>query len=83
MWAVLDAVFTEDDALSKEKRQTTVGRCYEQWKRTRAQLDPDFDPKSEIRRPMASGSVLKSHKKLVKQRTKEFEAQAAEGQFSG
>lgn len=59
MFAMLDAVFTEDDALlAGKKSQITLGRVYEQWKRTRAALDPGFDPKSEDRRPMGKPSVL-------------------------
>lgn len=50
MFAMLDDVFTEDDALSAEKRQMSLGRVYEAWKRTRAALDPDWDPAERPRR---------------------------------
>lgn len=43
MFAMCDDVFTEDDALSPEKRQISLGRLYEQWKRTRTALDPEFE----------------------------------------
>lgn len=45
MFAMCDDVFTEDDAMAKEKRRMTMGRIYEEWKRCRAILDPTFDPK--------------------------------------
>jgi len=42
--AVVDDVFTEDDALSPEKRQTGMGRMYRAWKQWRTEVDPDFNP---------------------------------------
>lgn len=42
MFADLDSVFTEDNALSAEMRQVSLGRCYRAWKSTRKQLDPDY-----------------------------------------
>lgn len=45
LFAVVDAVFTEEDALTTHK-QVTLGRIYEEWKRCRTALDPDFDVKS-------------------------------------
>lgn len=49
MFAMVDDVFTEDDALSKEKRRMSLGRIYEEWKRCRADLDPKFNPKKHDR----------------------------------
>lgn len=43
LFSVVDDVFTEDDALSAEKRQMSLGRIYRGWKECRAALDPDFD----------------------------------------
>lgn len=51
LFAMVDAVFTEDDALSSSKRRMTLGRIYEEWKRCRAVLDPEFDPKEHVRPP--------------------------------
>lgn len=56
LFAVVDDVFTEDDALSKSKRRMSLGRCYEEWKRCRAKLDPTFNPKSHDR-TMKYGSM--------------------------
>lgn len=49
MFAMCDDVFTEDDALSPEKRQMSLGRIYEEWKRCREKLDPEFDRRSDER----------------------------------
>lgn len=49
LFSVLDAVFTEDDALTVHK-QVSLGRCYEAWKRARKLLDPDFDPDDRPRK---------------------------------
>lgn len=43
LFANLDDVFTEDNALSPEKRQMSLGRCYRAWKRCRAAMDPEYD----------------------------------------
>ena len=43
LFADVDDVFSEDDALSPEKRQMGMGRIYRSWKRVRAQLDEDYD----------------------------------------
>lgn len=56
LFAQLDAVFTEDDALSPSKRKMSLGRCYEEWKRCRTVLDPEFDPKNH-QRPSRFGTV--------------------------
>lgn len=45
LFAEVDDVFTEDDALSPEKRQMGMGRLYRAWKKARKELDPDFNPK--------------------------------------
>lgn len=49
LFAMIDAVFTEDDALSKAKRRMSLGRCYEEWKRCRKVLDRKFDPERHDR----------------------------------
>jgi hypothetical protein len=41
LFAAVDDVFTEDDAMSPEKRQMSLGRIYRQWKKTRAELGGD------------------------------------------
>lgn len=51
LFSVLDAIFTEDDALSPAKRKMSLGRAYESWKRCRAVLDPEFDPTNHQRPP--------------------------------
>lgn len=43
MFATVDDVFSEDDALSADKRQVSLGRIYRKWKEVRSQLDPDYD----------------------------------------
>jgi hypothetical protein len=45
MFALLDDVFTEDDAFSNEKIKKGMGRLYREWKRIRTLMDPDFDRK--------------------------------------
>lgn len=50
MYAACDDVFTEDDAFSEEHIQQSLGRIYRAWKRTRKDMDPDFDQES-VRRP--------------------------------
>jgi len=57
LFAMVDDVFTEDDALSKPKRRMSLGRIYEEWKRCRATLDPTFNPKNQDRR-MKYGAML-------------------------
>lgn len=52
LFALVDDVFTEDDAMDPSKRQIGMGRIYEQWKRTRAALDPSWDPAEVGRRRM-------------------------------
>lgn len=52
LFALVDDVFTEDDAMSPEKRQIGMGRIYEQWKRTRAALDPTWDASATNRQRM-------------------------------
>ena len=42
-FAVANDTFTEDDALTSSKRQMTVGRLYESWKKARTAMDPGFD----------------------------------------
>jgi type VI protein secretion system component VasF len=49
LFAMLDAVFTEDDALTINRR-VSLGRCYEAWQTCRKAFDPDF-VSAEARRP--------------------------------
>lgn len=49
LFATVDAVFMEDDALSPEKRQMGLGRIYEAWKQCRATLDPEYNPSGDRR----------------------------------
>lgn len=49
LFSVLDAVFTEDDALTLHK-QVSLGRCYEAWQRARAALDPGWSKDDRPRR---------------------------------
>lgn len=56
LFAICDDVFTEDDALSPEMRRTTLGRIYEEWKRCRKAIDPDFQVE-DVLRPRGSGRV--------------------------
>jgi hypothetical protein len=56
LFAQIDGVFTEDDALSPSKRKMSLGRCYEEWKRCRKVLDPEFDPTNH-QRPTQFGTV--------------------------
>jgi hypothetical protein len=44
LFADVDAVFTEDNAMAAENRQMGMGRIYRAWKKARKELDPDFDP---------------------------------------
>ena len=57
LFATLDAVFTEDDALT-DKKQVSLGRCYEGWKRARAALDFEFDPDERPRRRAGTPRVF-------------------------
>lgn len=43
MFACVDDVFSEDDALSPDKRQMSLGRIYRTWKSVRTQLDPTYN----------------------------------------
>lgn len=49
LFAVCDDVFTEEDALSQDHIRKTVGRVYEEWKRTRRHFDPDFHMEDHLR----------------------------------
>lgn len=49
LFAMLDAVFTEDDALTINRR-VSLGRCYEAWQTCRKAFDPEFVA-AEARRP--------------------------------
>lgn len=48
-FSVADEVFAEDGAfdgmISGSPAQKSLGRLYEQWKKCRKQIDPDFDSK--------------------------------------
>jgi hypothetical protein len=56
LFATMDAVFTEDDAMTEHAR-TSLGRCYEAWKRARAALDDDWNPDARPRRTMVVDST--------------------------
>ena len=49
LFAAVDDVFTEDNALGPENRQKSLGRIYRAWKAAREQLDPDFNSKRDTR----------------------------------
>lgn len=60
MFATIDTMFSEyEDSLSREKRQMSLGRCYEAWKRCRSILDPEFNAKRHDKR-MAFGAKPRS-----------------------
>lgn len=42
MFAVVDDVFTEEDAFQMDKMKAGFGRIYRQWKSSREMIDPDF-----------------------------------------
>lgn len=54
LFSMCDDTFTEDQALTREHAQITAGRIYEQWKKTRSSLDPEFDPDNYERRARSS-----------------------------
>lgn len=41
LFAVVNDVFTEDDAMKQGKQQVGMGRIYRQWKKTRTALGGD------------------------------------------
>lgn len=41
LFATVDGVFTEDDAMQPAKLQVGMGRIYRQWKKTRTELGGD------------------------------------------
>lgn len=45
LFATVDDVFSEEGAFSPEKKNTSLGRIYREWKRVRSRIDPEFDPK--------------------------------------
>lgn len=49
MFAMVDDVFTEQDAFDEVKRKIGYGRIYREWLEVREKLDPEFD-KAEYRR---------------------------------
>ena len=48
-FSVATDVFTEDNALSPEARQKSLGRLYRAWKDAMSVLDPQFDRKKDTR----------------------------------
>lgn len=42
LFSVVDDVFDEHDAFAPDKIRAGLGRIYRQWKKSRAQLDPEF-----------------------------------------
>lgn len=51
LFATVDDVFTTEDAFSQEHIKKSLGRIYREWKKTRAKLDPNFDPKNYPKKP--------------------------------
>lgn len=51
LFAVVDDVFTEEGAFTQEHIKKSLGRIHREWKKTRAALDPEFDPKDYEKRP--------------------------------
>lgn len=51
MFSACDDVFTTEDAFSNDHIKKSLGRIYRQWKKTRAELDPSFDPKNYPKKP--------------------------------
>jgi hypothetical protein len=51
MFAACDDVFTTEDSFAPEHIHKSLGRIYRQWKKTRAELDPDFNPASYPKKP--------------------------------
>lgn len=49
LFADVDDVFSEDDAMTPEKRQMGMGRLYRAWKHVRAEMDPLYDPEKDQR----------------------------------
>jgi hypothetical protein len=49
LFAVCDDVFTEEDALDPAHQRQTIGRIYEEWKRTRKHFDPEFHMQDHLR----------------------------------
>lgn len=49
LFAMVNDVFEEDDALSQAKRQMSLGRIYESWKKCRKELDRSFSSERDSR----------------------------------
>lgn len=49
LFADVDDVFSEDDAMDPQKRQMGMGRLYRAWKKARAATDPLYDPEKDQR----------------------------------
>lgn len=79
LFALVDAVFTEDDAMSPEKRQTGMGRIYEQWKRCRAELDPTWDPASVSRQRMGRPWKTRAERQELENRALAVQRQLGAG----
>ena len=45
LFATVDMVFDTEGAFDDRYIKISLGRCYRQWKKTRAILDPTFNPK--------------------------------------
>lgn len=62
LFATTDAVFTEDEALiDPAKAKIGFGRIYEEWKRCRKKLDPEFDPQDHERPRRWLPSQVRKH----------------------
>jgi hypothetical protein len=62
LFAELDAVFTEDGALTPPFRKITAGRCYEAWQRCRKAFDPEFVA-ADYRRPRRRGPLAQAQER--------------------
>lgn len=56
LFSETDCVFTEEGAFSQEHIRKSLGRLHRQWKRTRAQLDPEFNPSNYEKKPRLVGT---------------------------
>lgn len=63
LFAVVNDVFEEDEALSLSKRMISLGRIYEAWKKCRKELDRPFNIERDARaKQYASGGSRPNHR---------------------
>jgi hypothetical protein len=83
LFAVVNDVFTEDDALMATKRKMSLGRIYEQWKRTRDAMDPDFrDPHLKTKKATLLDAARAHDQASDRAARRHVRRAAREGQFS-